>query len=206
MGRSRTVSVRAAELVVVALVGGAIALGGASLFGKLTAESFTDLFHGPGGVPAVYEAMLARQNGKNASVCFSGQIYAFRQALAATEEVVVRSDGGLFGLSSPPGLERVRFESDADFDRRFDVQATRVDQGHALLGDALRRLLLELRGTGRVYGYVGPAGVVIAVAGRNLFEPGNMFRSIGATDRVRRMFEEVGASLAILERLQACIH
>jgi hypothetical protein len=49
-----------------------------------------------------------------------------------------------------------------------------------------------------------PAGVLIAVAGGNLFEPGNMFRSISGTDRVRRMFEEVNASLAILERLQIC--
>jgi hypothetical protein len=32
-----------------------------------------------------------------------------------------------------------------------------------------------------------------------------MFRSISGADRVRRMFEEVSASLAILERLQACI-
>jgi hypothetical protein len=176
----------------------------ASLFGKLSAESFTDLFQGPGGVPAVYEAMLGRQNGKNVSVCFSGQIYAFRQPAAAIGEVVIRPGGGLFALPSLPGLERVRFKADADFDGKFDVQATRVDQGHALLGDDLRRLLLELRGAGRIWGYVGPAGVLIAVAGRNLFEPGNMFRSISGTDRVRRMFEDVSFSLAILERLQTC--
>jgi hypothetical protein len=61
-----------------------------------------------------------------------------------------------------------------------------------------------LSGAGRVWGYVGPGGVLIAVAGRNLFEPGNMFRSISGTDRVRRMFEDVSFSLAILERLQTC--
>jgi hypothetical protein len=98
----------------------------------------------------------------------------------------------------------VGFEADADFDGKFDVQATQVDRGHALLGDDLRRLLLELRVAGRLWAYVGPAGVLIAVAGGNLFEPGNMFRSISGTDRVRRMFEEVNASLAILERLQIC--
>ena len=174
----------------------------ASLFGRLSAESFTDLFHGPEGVPAFYEAMLARQNGKSASVCFSGQIYAFRQPVAATGEIVIRPGGGLFALPSLPGLERVGFEGDADFDAGFDVQATRMDQGHKLLDDELRRLLLDLRGAGRVSAYVGPAGIVVAIAGRNLFEPGNMFRSISGTERVRRMFEEVGASLGILERLQ----
>lgn len=176
----------------------------ALLFGKLTAESFTDLFHGPGGVPVVYEAMLVRQNGKSSSVCFSGQIYAFRQPVAAAGEIVIRPEGWLFALSSLPGLERVRFEADADFEGKFDVQATQVDQGHALLDDDLRRLLLELRVAGRLWAYVGPAGVLVAVAGGNLFEPGNMFRSISGTDRVRRMFEEVSASLAILERLQIC--
>ena len=39
MGRSRTLSIRAVELVLVALFGGAIALGGAALFGKLGSQT-----------------------------------------------------------------------------------------------------------------------------------------------------------------------
>jgi len=74
-----------------------------------------------------------------------------------------------------------------------------------VVGGSLRRALLDLRQSGRVFGYVGPQDVLIAAWGRNRFEPGSMFRSIPGEQRVRAMLEDVCAGLAMLEQLKATI-
>jgi putative serine protease PepD len=70
VGRSRTLSVRVAELLLVAVVGGALALGGASLFGKLGSRTIIQQVTplGGGGVgnvtlqaPATAGALTAEQ-------------------------------------------------------------------------------------------------------------------------------------------------
>ena len=70
---------------------------------------------------------------------------------------------------------------------------------------ALRGLLLRLRESGRIFAYVGPEDVLVAITGKDRFEPGSMFRSKGGEERVRLMFDDVCASLGILRELKASL-
>ena len=74
-----------------------------------------------------------------------------------------------------------------------------------VIGTDLRRLLLELRQSGRVFGYVGPEDAFVAATGKNRFEAGPMFRSVSGEQRVRAMFDDVCAGLAVLRRLRAAL-
>ena len=74
MGRSRFLSLRAVELLVVALVGGALALGGAAVFGKLGEHSTTTIEQ---AAPAPLPTTATTQSSSN----------------ALTPEAVYRQDG-----------------------------------------------------------------------------------------------------------------
>jgi uncharacterized protein DUF3137 len=180
------------------------------LFGSwLTAQVFTDLFQGTdadGRRFAIYEASLSRQAGKSQEIVFAGQIYAFQRRARSAGRVVVVPDRGIFNFFKPVGgMERVRFENDAEFDRRFEVYAFEPQQAQMLIGSDLRRLLLELRQAGRVLAYVGPEDAFVAATGKNRFEAGSMFRSVSGEQRVRAMFDDVCAGLAVLKRLRAAL-
>jgi hypothetical protein len=69
----------------------------------------------------------------------------------------------------------------------------------------LRALLLRLRENGRIFAYIGPEDVLVAITGKNRFEPGSMFRSRGGEERVKLMFDDVCASLQILNELKASL-
>jgi len=71
-----------------------------------------------------------------------------------------------------------------------------------LLGADARRKFLEWRLGGRVLAYVGPEDILVAIPGKNRFEPGSMFRARSGEERVRQMFDEVCASLATLKSLR----
>ena len=121
-------------------------------------------------------------------------------------EIVIVPDRGIFNVFKPVGgMERVRFENDPEFERRFEVYAFEPQQAMMLVGTTLRRALLELRQAGRVFGYIGPDEVLVAGWGRDRFEPGSMFRAIPGEERVRAMLEDVCAGLATLERLRAAM-
>lgn len=179
------------------------------LFGSwLSGASFTDLLQGeePDGRKfAVYEATLTRGHGKHKTQVFSGQVYAFQRRREARGEVVAVPDRGLFNFFKPSGgFDRVRLEADPDFEKKFEVYATDTAEANLLFGSlTVRRLLLELRQNGRIFAYVGPTDVLVAVTGKDRFEPGSMFRSKGGEERVRLMFDDVCASLDILKRLKA---
>ncbi len=53
--------------------------------------------------------------------------------------------------------------------------------------------------------YVGPGDALVAIPGRNRFEPGSMFRSRSGEQRVRFMFDDLCASLATLRSLKASL-
>jgi len=179
-----------------------------ALFGNwLSGQTFTDLFHGTdseGRRFALYEGTLTRKQGKNTVTIFSGQMYAFQRRGRGGGEVVVVPDRGLFNFFKPlSGMERVKFESDPEFEKRFEVYAYQAHEATSLLGPDIRRTLLGLREAGRVFVYAGPEDVFVAATGKNKFEAGSMFRSIGGEARVRRMFDDVCASLAVLRTLKA---
>ena len=181
---------------------------GRTLFGGgLSGQAFTDLFHGKdpeGRRFAIYEATLTRRQGKNTTTVFSGQVYAFQRRSKNSGVIAIMPDRSIFNFFKPAkGMERVKFDSDEDFERKFEVYAFHPHEALALLGADVRRMLLELRHSGRVFGYVGAEDALVAVTGRNRYEPGSMFRSRTGEERVKAMFDDVCASLAVLRRLKS---
>jgi hypothetical protein len=182
-----------------------------ALFGNwLSSQTFTDLFYGAdedGRRFALYEGTLVRGSGKNRHTVFSGQMYAWQRRAKSGAEIVIVPDRGIFNFFKPlGGMTRVKFENDPDFEKKFEVYAYEPQQAMMLLGADVRRLLLELRQAGRVFGYVGPEDAFVAATGKNKFEAGSMFRSVSGEERVRRMFDDVCAGLAVLKRLRAALN
>lgn len=181
-----------------------------ALFGKwLSSEKFSDLFHGndqDGLRIAFYEATLRKRSGKSTYVVFSGQAYAFQRRARASAEIVIVPDRGLFNFFKPaPGAERVKFDSDPEFEGKFEVYATEPSAAQLLIGSDVRRTLLELRQAGKVFAYVGGDDAFVAVTGKNRFEPGGLFRSTPSDQRIKAMFDDVCASATLLERLKAVL-
>jgi hypothetical protein len=181
-----------------------------ALFGNwLNGQTFTDLFHGEdeeGRRFAVYEGALTRRSGKNTHTVFSGQMYAWQRRAKGGGEIVIVPDRGLFNFFKPvSGMERVRFEGDAEFEKKFEVYAYEPQQAQMAIGADVRRVLLDLRQQGKVFGYLGSEDAFIAATGGNKFEAGSMFRSITGEQRVRAMFDDVCGSLGLLRRLRTAI-
>jgi len=178
-----------------------------ALFGGwLSGQTFTDLFHGTdsGRRFAFYEGNLTRKSGKNTVTIFSGQMYAFQRRSRSGAEIVIVPDRGLFNFFKPlSGMERVKFEGNPEFEKKFEVYAYHPHEAMSLIGTDLRRTLLGLREAGRVFVYIGPEDAFVAATGKNKFEAGSMFRSTGGEERVRAMFDEVCESLAHLRRIKA---
>jgi hypothetical protein len=182
-----------------------------ALFGNwLSTQTFSDLFHGAddeGRRFAFYEGALVRGSGKNRHTVFSGQMYAWQRRAKGGGEIVIVPDRGLFNFFKPvSGMERVKFENDPEFEKKFEVYAFEPQQAQMVLDGEARRILLELRQAGRVFGYVGAEDAFVAATGKNKFEPGSMFRSTSGEQRVRAMFDDVCASLAMLKRLRAALN
>ena len=180
-----------------------------SLFGSwLSSATFSDLFYGTdqdGLNYAFYEATLMRGHGKHRHQVFGGQIYAFQRRRRQQGAVVAVPDRGIFNFFKPAGgFERVKFEEDPAFEKKFEVYASHPHEATMLFGNpALRHSLLQLRETsGRVLIYVGPEDALVAVWGKNKFEPGSMFTSRGGEERVRLMFDDVCASLRVMNGLR----
>jgi hypothetical protein len=74
-----------------------------------------------------------------------------------------------------------------------------------LVGSDVRRQLLELRESGRVFAYVGPEDVLVAIWGSDRFEPGSMFRRRSGQERVKLMFDDVCASMTVLRKLKSVL-
>lgn len=181
------------------------ASAGRALFGGWSSHAFTDLFHGTdseGKRFAVYEGTLTRRQGKHTVTVFTGQVYAFQRRSGGGGETAILPDKGLFNFIKPKGMERVRFDADPEFDRRFEIYATHPAGALGLAGGDVRRALLELRRHGKVYAWIGPEDALVAVWGKNRFEPGSMFRARSGEERVKLMFDDVCASLAVLRSLK----
>jgi hypothetical protein len=67
----------------------------------------------------------------------------------------------------------------------------------------LRRALLALREEGAVSIFVSAEEALVAVSsGKNRFEAGSMLRRLPPEDRVKRMFDDLAASLETLSLLR----
>lgn len=181
-----------------------------ALFGSwISSEAFSDLFTGrdeEGRGIAVYEAVLQRGSGRSRHIVFSGQIYALQRESHSGATTVIVPDRGLFNFFKPSGgLERVKLD-DEEFERRFEVYSTHEAEAKQLLfSSTLRRLLLDLgqkEGKGKVLGWFGPEGVLVATPGKDRFEPGSMFRSRDSKERTRSMFDDFCGSLGVLRSLR----
>lgn len=185
------------------------AYGGARrlLFGSLSSETFTDLFHGAdeeGRGYAVYEACLQRRVGKNTVVVFTGQLYAIQRRPGLQGVTVAVPDRKILNFFKPASdMERARIEEDEPFEKRFEIYSTVPAEARRLFSPLLRARLLEMRGKGRIFVYVSPEEVLLAAWDTtNRFEPGSMFRSRAGEERVKQMFDEVAASLRTLRSLK----
>jgi hypothetical protein len=178
------------------------------LFGAgLSSETFTDLFHGAdeeGRGYAVYEACLQRRVGKNTVVVFTGQLYAIQRRPGLAGITLALPDRKILNFFKPASnMERVPIEEDEPFERRFEIYSTVPGEARRLFSPLVRGRLLEMRGRGRIFVYVSPDEVLLAAWDTtNRFEPGSMFRSRAGEERVRQMFNEVGASLTTLRALK----
>ena len=181
-----------------------------ALFGSwLSTQNFSDLFQGTdaeGRRFAIYEAYLTRSSGKTTHVVFTGQIYAFQRRGHVTGPILVVPDRGIFNFFKPSSdLERVRFDADPAFESKFEVYAANPHEALALLGSEARRKFLDWRQGGRVLAWIGPDDALVAIPGKNRFEPGSMFRGRSAEERVRLMFDDLCASAATLRSLKASL-
>ncbi|MEA3064792.1 MAG: hypothetical protein QOJ27_1238 [Sphingomonadales bacterium] len=182
---------------------------GGLLFGSsgFSSQTFTDLFNGTdeeGRGFAVYEANLQRRSGKNSHTVFSGQMYAVQRRPGHQGHVAIVPDRKIFNFWKPAGdMARVRIEGDETFEKKFEVYATHEMEARELLDPVFRARLLELRKAGRVYLYAGPEEALVATWGKDRFEPGSMLRSRPGEERVKLMFDDVCASLALLRELRA---
>jgi hypothetical protein len=182
----------------------------ALLFGSggFSSETYSDLFNGmdeEGRGLAIYEACLQRRAGKNSYIVFSGQVYAIQRRPGAQGHTVIVPDRKLLNFWKPASdMERVRIEGDEAFEKKFEVYSTHELEARELLFDtAFRARLLELRKAGRVFVYAGPEEALVAATGKDRFEPGSMLRSRPGEERVRLMFDDVCASLALLRQIKA---
>ncbi|HEX8622903.1 MAG TPA: DUF3137 domain-containing protein [Allosphingosinicella sp.] len=180
------------------------------LFGGsgFSSETYSDLFNGTdeeGRGLAVYEACLQRRAGKNSYIVFSGQVYAIQRRPGARGHTTIVPDRKLLNFWKPASdMERVRIEGDPAFEKKFEAYSTHPMEARQLLFDtAFRARLLELRQAGRVWVYAGPEEALVAVTGKDRFEPGSMLRSRPGEERVKLMFDDVCASLALLRELKA---
>jgi hypothetical protein len=180
-----------------------------ALFGRwLSTERFSDLFHGKdeeGRNFAVYEAHLERGSGKNRHTIFQGQVYAIERRPGTGANIVIVPDRGLFNFFRPSGgLERVKIDSDPEFEKKFEVYATSEMEARQLLFDTgFRQRLLAMREKGKVFVYAGPTDALVAATGIDRFEPGSMLRARPGDDRVRSMVGDVCDALATLTALKA---
>lgn len=178
-----------------------------ALFGSLSETTFTDLFEGrdaEGRAFAIFEAQLVQGSGKSRTVVFSGQMYGFETTKGPGITVVV-PDRGMFNFFKPgKDMVRVKFDTNPQFEKVFEVYGDNPSGTQGLLASpTLQNRLLELRGNGKLFVFCGGGQALIAIAGPDRFEPGDMFKATPGKDRAKLMFDEVCTSLTLLKELRA---
>lgn len=177
-----------------------------SLLGRPTARTFRDRFHGEdeGRAFAFYEANLVTGSGKSRREVFNGLIYSLRRDPVQGETVIV-PDKGLFNFFKPgQGMERVKFEDDPDFEKRFEVYSTRPDEARGLINPVARERLKAWREAhGKVIVRIAGDETTAAFAGRgDRFEPGSMMKSIPGRERVQAIWTDLDGALIHMRQVR----
>lgn len=178
------------------------------LFGRPNQRSFTDRLSGDEGGPyALYEAVLVTGSGKSRQEVFRGLIYSLKRSPIQGETVIV-PDKGLFNFFKPSGgMDRVKFEDDTEFEKRFEVYSTHPDQARALVNPVVREKLKGWRQAhGKVFVRIAGEEVTVALGKRNdHFEVGNMTKAIPPRDRVQGIWNDVDATVAIARDIRTSL-
>jgi hypothetical protein len=100
-------------------------------------------------------------------------------------------------------MDQVKFPDDAAFERQFEVYSTAPDSALGLVDNALRHRLVELRRQGKLFVYIGPDDVLVALSGMQRNDPDGLFSRRPGEARAKRMFDDVCASMAMLRQLKS---
>ena len=176
------------------------------LFRRFHSYSFSHLFHGSdadGRRFAVYSGSLSRGEGKQSVTLFSGRIYAWQRPSRGQGETAILPDKGLLNFIEPEGMDQVKFPDDAAFERQFEVYSTAPQSALGQVDEELRRRLVELRRQGKLFVYIGPDDVLVALSGRLGNDPDGLFSRRPGEARAKRMFDDVCASMAMLRQLKS---
>lgn len=176
------------------------------LLGRPNSRQFRDRFHGEHeGQPFVfYEATLVSGSGKSRREVFNGLIYSLKRRPVQGETVIV-PDRGLFNWVKPgSGMERVRFEDDEAFEKKFEVYSTRPDEARGLINPVVRQQLAAWREThGKILVRIAGEDITAAFAGKgDRFEPGSMMKATPGRERVRAMWHDLEAAIAHLRQVR----
>lgn len=174
--------------------------GLSKLFGQPNSRNFSDRFAGEeeGRPYAFYEAALVKGSGKSRREVFNGLIVATRRRSGLAGETVVAPDKGLFNFFTPGGgMQRVKFEDDPEFEKKFEVYSTNPDEARGLINPVSRAKLQELRQSNSAVTVHFVADMVcVALHDRkNRFEAGPMMKSVPGRERIRAMIDDLDRAL-----------
>jgi hypothetical protein len=174
-------------------------------------SKYEDLFHGTYQDASfdLYEGKLETKStdskGRTSySTVFSGQILrlAFpREFLGVT---IVRRDAGIFnmfGADKKKNLKRVGLE-DPKFEKIFEAYGTDQVEARYLLHPTFMQRLVDLedsfKGKSLRCGFED-GDLLIAIEGGNLFEPGSMFEPLADPVRARKLVDELGGVMKVMD-------
>ncbi len=152
------------------------------------------------------------RDDKSTVTDFSGQMFAYSRASPGEGIVAVRPRIGLPGPTPPvavkvsgPGFtgttRSVELGDDPPFEAEFDIHTSDPALARAVLVPELRRLLLELRATEKIWFYCGPRHILFGLWGSNKFEGGGVLRNRPIEARARAMVDDLNASIRTMRRL-----
>lgn len=177
------------------------------LFGSATSRTFGDHWSGQieGRPFSVYEATLTQKSGKSTVTLFSGQVWRLASGRPWSGITLAVPDRGVFNFFKPQGgMERLRFPDDPPFEKVFEVYSHAPAEAQALFSPEVRSELTDFRNTvGRTWVYLGGDDVLVAISGKDRFEPGSMFKSTPPADRARAIWTEVDGAVGFARRLSA---
>ena len=104
-------------------------------------------------------------------------------------------------------MERVKFEDDGEFERRFEVYSTQPDAARALVNPVVREKLKAWRETyGKVIVRIAGDDLAVALPKRNdHFEVGSMTKAIPGRDRVRGNWNDVDSTVALARDIRSTL-
>ena len=135
--------------------------------------------------------------------CMDGLLFVFETARTVPSMIVLRPNAGVLSISPAPGLARVGFEDDRDFERRFQVHSQRPSEASSWVVKEARDLLVDLWGQGsmgQVYGYFCDRQAFIFIGGGRLIRS-SPFRPADVKTRLARIRSGFADSLGQLDRL-----